>query len=233
MALYLPHSSLGVMPSFNAWVSVAVPYSSVPQIYSVLLFLVPIWFGKDNRDGLGERLNVREYLVGAIGLSVPQPRVEYDTQVPAVHIRTQRASGDIPFRPRGKKLNFEISSTETEGVERGYLNFAGERLLVEPKYRRPGSGPGPVAPPGMTKLRLSQGKLHSRRNTPKCETCKCSGKRGERAGCRLTYPSANSFPRKISQGVSSLIRCMYQLRQLNGALCTGRATYPGTHLMNV
>ena len=216
MALYLPHSSLGVMPSFNAWVSVAVPYSSVPQIYSVLLFLVPIWFGKDNRDGLGERLNVREYLVGAIELSVPQPRVEHDTQVPAVHIRAQRASDDIPFRPRGKKLN-----------------FAGERLLVEPKYRRPGSGPGPVAPPGMTKLRLSKGKLHSRRNTPKCETCECSGKRGERAGCRLTYPSANSFPRKISQGVSSLIRCMYQLRQLNGALCTGRATYPGTHLMNV
>lgn len=40
-ALYLSQSSFGVMPSFKACVSVAVPYSSVPHIYSVLRFLVP------------------------------------------------------------------------------------------------------------------------------------------------------------------------------------------------
>jgi len=34
------------MSSFNAWVSVAVPYSSVPQMYNVLLFLVPEQPGK-------------------------------------------------------------------------------------------------------------------------------------------------------------------------------------------
>ena len=32
IALYLSHNSAGVIPSLRAWVSVAVPYSSVPQI---------------------------------------------------------------------------------------------------------------------------------------------------------------------------------------------------------
>ena len=45
--------------------------------------------------------------------------------------------------------------TETEGVERGYFEsefFAGERLFVEPKCRRPGSGPRLATPPGTTSL---------------------------------------------------------------------------------
>ena len=40
-ALYLSHSALGVKFSFNACVSVAVPYSSVPQMKSVRRLRVP------------------------------------------------------------------------------------------------------------------------------------------------------------------------------------------------
>ena len=66
----MSHNSLGVIPSFNAWVSVAVPYSSVPQMYNVLLFLVPERFRKHNLGNFGRRPYAREYLVDAINCLV-------------------------------------------------------------------------------------------------------------------------------------------------------------------
>jgi hypothetical protein len=53
-------SCLGVTPSFKARVSVAVPYSSVPHMYSVLRFRVPtkgVYFGSVIGNG-----GLREYL---------------------------------------------------------------------------------------------------------------------------------------------------------------------------
>jgi hypothetical protein len=70
--LYLSHSSRGVIPSFSAWVSVAVPYSSVPQIYNVLRFLV------------------RLYLNISVGRHISWPM-----NTPTEHIGAERASDDI------------------------------------------------------------------------------------------------------------------------------------------
>ena len=63
--LYLSHNSRGVMPSFKACVSVAVPYSSVPQTYNVLRFLVRLYLRRSAGNQLEEPAYLPTEYIGA------------------------------------------------------------------------------------------------------------------------------------------------------------------------
>lgn len=94
-ALYLSHRARGVRPSFKACVSVAVPYSSVPQMYNVLLFLVPGASQTARRyEDQEQHTAIANRFYGALALN----KRRYEGNSPSKDISTQSTSNNIPLK---------------------------------------------------------------------------------------------------------------------------------------
>lgn len=95
---YLSHSSRGVIPSFRAWVSLAVPYSSVPQMYNVLRFRVPE--GVVRHRSLAEEGRVRhlrEYLWHNRKFDQSRSTENCaESNAPTVDVSTECTPDDVP-----------------------------------------------------------------------------------------------------------------------------------------